>query len=147
MLTCYFKLHYTSIYSCRILTYHLRLNVCFFLLCHCKSRHVCNPLHLAYWVSMTASDPDWYPQAFEVYFRTMYPSGLMVRCLFVNPHDFYTSMKHLFSKSTELAFKALLLSSGKYRLLISDCLYLSWHHLLEDSRACLVKGRKSVLSQ
>lgn len=29
------------------------------------------PLHLAYWVSVTASEADWYPQAFEVYFRTI----------------------------------------------------------------------------
>lgn len=59
-------------------------------------------------------------------------------CLFPSPHVCCTFMKHLFSKSTDLAFGALLLSSGKYRLLISGCLYLSQHHLLEDSRTILV---------
>lgn len=41
------------------------------------------------------------------------------------PHACYTFMKHLFSKSTELAFKGLPLSAGKYQALINGCWYLS----------------------
>lgn len=38
-------------------------------------------LHPAYWVSMTASEADWYPRVFEAYFRPIYPNGQMVKCL------------------------------------------------------------------
>lgn len=95
------------------------------------------PLRLPHWVLMTVSEADWHPQTFQIYFRTIYPNGQTVRC-FSNPHDCCTFMKHLFSKNTELAFKALLLSTGKYQPLISCCLYLSQHHFLEDSRPALV---------
>lgn len=82
-----------------------------------KNRHFFRPSPLRL-LDANASEADWFPQAFEVYFGTKYPSGYMVRC-FSSPHVCYTFMKHLFSKSTELAFKALLLSTGKYQLLIS----------------------------
>lgn len=78
------------------------------------------------------------PRHLKSILRVCVPGGRQRVVCFSGPHDCYTFMKHLFSKSIELALKALLLSAGKYQLLISACLYLSRLHLLEDSRPILV---------
>ena len=75
---------------------------------------------------------DWYPREFESLFwdhASQWAGG--EEFVVSNPHDCYTFMKHLFSKSTALALKALLLSAGKYQPLISGCLYLAQHPALE----------------